>query len=336
LGRCAGCLLGKPIEGMTSYQIETLLKWKEDFPMSFYIAKKGGLPSDFEMDSEQFKRYTTGVFENVDQMLRDDDIDYTLIALYVLEKYGPYFTSFDIGITWLQLLPILATYTAERVAYRNLAIGLKPPETAQFFNPYREWIGAQIRADMWGYVNPGNPKKAAQYAFRDGIVSHQKNGVYGEMFIACTIASCFYTDKINDAVEQGLCAIPSNSRLAEALNDVVEWCSIDNNWKVTLGRIINKHGRYNWFHTIPNTAIVLMALLYGNGDFELSITIAVMAGLDTDCNGATVGSIVGTYLGAERLPSKWIEPLNDRVSTALVGIPDAKISDLAKRTVAQI
>ncbi len=32
-----------------------------------------------------------------------------------------------------------------------------PPETALIRNPYREWIGAQIRADLWGWVSPAQP-----------------------------------------------------------------------------------------------------------------------------------------------------------------------------------
>lgn len=336
LGRCAGCLLGKPVEGMTRNKIASLLKWKGDLPLSFYISRKGGLPPGFEMDSEEVKRYETGVFENVKQMLRDDDIDYTLIGLHVLEQYGHSFTSMDIGATWLQCMPLLMTYTAERVAYKNLANGLRPPETAIVYNPYREWIGAQIRGDMWGYVNPGNPKQAAEFAFRDATVSHQKNGVYSEMFVSATIAAAFCVDDVRSAIEYGLGEIPSRSRLAEAICNVVHWCEIDTDWETTLDRIMAHYGHYNWFHTIPNAAIVVMALLHGRGDFEMTITTAVMAGLDTDCNGATAGSILGAYLGASRLPSKWIKPLNDRISTAVVGMSDTQIRNLAERTLAII
>jgi ADP-ribosylglycohydrolase len=334
LGRCAGCLLGKPVEGMMSEQIAALLTWKKAVPLNFYIAQKGGLPPDFLMDEEQVKRYQTGTFENVNQMLRDDDIDYTLIGLAILEKFGRDFTATDIGATWLQTMPLLMTYTAERVAYRNFANGLTPPETSRVLNPYREWIGAQIRGDIWGYVNPGNPELAAEYAFRDGILSHQKNGVYGEMFISALIAAAFDAKDLRSAILTGLGEIPGRSRLAEVIRQVMEWSDRDRDWKTTLNRILNCYKSYNWFHTIPNAAIVVMALLYGNGDFEKTITIAVLAGLDTDCNGATAGSIVGTYLGAANLPSKWIAPLNDRVATAVVGMTEIAISELAERTLA--
>jgi ADP-ribosylglycohydrolase len=68
------------------------------------------------------------------------------------------------------------------------------------------------------------------------------------------------------------------------------------------------------------------------GDFGRTISIAVMCGLDTDCNGATAGSLVGVLLGAKALPPKWVEPLNNRLRSIVVGFNENKISDLAKRT----
>ena len=57
-----------------------------------------------------------------------------------------------------------------------------------------------------------------------------------------------------------------------------------------------------------------------------------MGGWDTDCNGATVGSIVGVMLGATRLPEKWIAPLNDRVESIISEYNNSRLSDLARRT----
>ncbi len=85
-------------------------------------------------------------------------------------------------------------------------------------------------------------------------------------------------------------------------------------------------------HSINNGAIVAMGLLYGEGDFEKSITITVMGGLDTDCNGATVGSILGVSSGAKSLPEKWTAPLNNLTESYVQGFNNSQISDLAKRT----
>ena len=79
-------------------------------------------------------------------------------------------------------------------------------------------------------------------------------------------------------------------------------------------------------------SLSFLALLYGNGDFEKTICLAVMGGLDTDCNGATAGSIAGVMLGDDRIPSKWTSPLNDTVQSFVAGVGKGSIKDFAERT----
>ncbi|RLE97769.1 MAG: ADP-ribosylglycohydrolase family protein, partial [Thermoprotei archaeon] len=225
------------------------------------------------------------------------------------------------------------TYTAERAAYRNLVIGLKPPETATFLNPYREWIGAQIRADLWGYVSPGDPERAAEYAYRDPRLSHTKNGIYGEIFVAALIALAYVHEEPLKLVEEAARAVPERSRLAEAIRHVVALYRKGLEWEEAVEEILARYGRYHPVHTVNNAAIVVAALLWGEGDFARTITYAVLAGLDTDCNGATAGSVVGLMLGASRLPREWVRPLNDTLATGLSGLGEVRISKLAERTV---
>jgi len=341
LGRCAGCLLGKPVEGLSREQIAVWLKIADAYPLKDYFPAVNDLPEDapkwlrdrlYYIES-YFKKTGVGVLRGqINRMARDDDIDYTIINLHILENYGLNFTSMNVGEAWLHLLPYLQVYTAERAAYRNLVNGLEPPETATYMNPYREWIGAQIRADMWGYVSPGKPELAAELAYRDASLSHVKNGIYGEMFVSAMISAAFTTDDVKEIIETGLAAIPNKSRLAEAIKDVMKWSKEYADWRDTWSRIFEKYGYYHFVHTINNAAIVAMGLLYGKGDYERSITISVMGGLDTDCNGATAGSILGVILGAKNLPEKWIKPLNDTVESYVIGYNNSKISHLAERT----
>ena len=78
--------------------------------------------------------------------------------------YGFEFTSENVAEAWVRCRSKDSYCTAERVAYCNFIKGYRPPQTALYKNPYREWIGAQIRGDYWGYINPGNPEKAAEMA----------------------------------------------------------------------------------------------------------------------------------------------------------------------------
>ena len=332
LGRCAGCLLGKPVEGLSKEQIEKWLKIADAYPLDDYFPPLHDLPKD----APEWLRSRVSRLEvlrgYIDRMARDDDVDYTIMNLHVLETHGFRFTTEDIGDAWLNNLPFLRVYTAERAAYRNLVNGLAPPETATCMNPYREWIGAQIRADMWGYVAPGMPEYGAELAYRDARLSHVKNGIYGEMFVSAMISAAFTTSDVEEIINIGLSEIPARSRLSEAVKDVVEWKKRYSDWRESWRRINEKYGNYHRVHTINNAALVLLGLLYGEGDFGRSIAISVMGGWDTDCNGATVGSILGVMLGADRLPKKWIDPLNDRVESFVTGYNNSRISDLSKRT----
>lgn len=326
LGRSAGCALGKPVEGWHKERIESYLKFADAYPLDDYFPVVEGHPEGYQVHSEECTR------GNVEYMARDDDMDYTILGLHILESRGLDFTTQDVANTWLNRMPFHLVYTAERVAYRNLVNGISPPESAMHNNPFREWIGAQIRADAWGYVAPGYPEKAAEFAFRDAAVSHVKNGIYGEMLMAAMLSASFITDDIDEVLAIGLSEIPAKCRLAEAMKDILAWSKECDTWQEAWEKINDKYGYYHGVHTINNAAVVLMGLLYAQGDYEKSITISVMGGWDTDCTGATAGSIAGAMLGAEALPDKWIKPLNDRIFSVVRGFNECQISELAKRT----
>jgi len=339
LGRSAGCLLGKPVEGCNKEQIEEWLKIAGAYPLRDYFPPLPTLPPDapdwLKVRSDLIGAHhgLSVLSGHITRMVRDDDTDYTIMGLHILEKFGPDFTTMNVGQSWLYLFPYWQVYTAERVVYRNLVNGIFPPDSATYMNPYREWIGAQIRADMWGYVSPGVPDLGADLAYRDACLSHVKNGIYGELFVSAMISAAFTTSDIKEVIDTGLSVIPRKSRLAEAVKDVLAWSKASSDWRDTWRKINDKYGHYHFVHTINNAAIVLMGLLHGGGDFGKSIAISVMGGFDTDCNGATTGSILGIMHGAKALPEKWVKPLNDRIESFVIGYNNSQISDLAKRTV---
>ena len=324
LGRAAGCALGKPVEGWSKGEIDSYLQFAEALPLDDYFPLVDGYPEGLKLRCPDCTR------GRIHYMARDDDLDYTILGLHVLESYGPGFTSHNVAETLLNRLPYHLTYTAERTAYRNLVNNLWPPESARHRNPYREWIGAQIRADAWGYAAPGWPEKAAEFAFRDATVSHVKNGIYGEMFVAAMLAAAFVTSDVEEVIKVGLSEIPGNCRLAEAVRDTVEWSKELSDWEKVWTRINEKYGHYFVMHAINNAALVVMGLMAGQGDYETSIVVAVRGGWDTDCNGATAGSVCGMMLGADALPEKWVGVLNDRLISAVREFSECKISELAK------
>jgi ADP-ribosylglycohydrolase len=328
LGRCAGCNLGKPFEGMDRVSIRDYLDFAGAYPLTDWVPRLDPLPERFA----SVARAAESVRGNVRAMPRDDDIDYTVLGLLLLEQHGLDYTSDDVARAWLELLPFLQIFTAERVAYRNLLHGIAPPETARVRNPYREWIGAQIRADVFGYVCPGDPAAAAGLAYNDAAVSHVANGIYGEQWAAALVAASFTAPSMIEALAVASLVVPPRSRLAEALDLVADHHAAGASWDGLRDVLEARYGQLDFVHTIQNAAVVAAALLWGEGDFTRTIGLAVEGGWDTDCNGATAGSAFGVMHGLEGIPEHWTAPLNDTIRSALFGYDGARISDLAART----
>ena len=273
--------------------------------------------------------------DTVDGMPVDDDTNYIVLSQKIIDTYGRDFNSYDVSRTWLNLQQKDAYCTAERVAFCNFVKGFEPPESAMYQNPYREWIGAQIRGDYFGYINPGDPQQAAEMAFRDAAISHIKNGIYGEMFVAAMLAVAACTDHVPDIIRGGLAQIPRTSRLYEAITDVLYGYENGVSQKDCFADIHNRYDEYTghgWCHTIPNAMIVAASLLYGNADYGKSICMAVETGFDTDCNGATVGSVLGMARGIESIDPVWTAPINNTLHTSIFGVGTVKISDVVAST----
>ena len=323
LGRAAGCQLGKPVEGWPRRRIDAFLESMDVLPLDDYIPFKEGTIA------ARLKTSTRGNFEC---MARDDDLDYPILGLLTLEAKGADLTSRNMANTWLSHMPFGMVYTAESIAYRNFVNRCWPPQSATWRNPYREWIGAQIRADAFGWAAPGWPERAAELAYRDASISHVKNGIYGEMFVAAMLAAAFVESDIDEIVRIGLSEIPAQCRLAEAVQDTLAWCREESGWEAVWDRIHGKYGHYHGVHTINNAALVVMGLAFGAEDYETGIVTTVRGGWDADCNGATVGSILGTKFGAGALPEKWTGALGDRLLSCVRDHNDNRISELAERT----
>ncbi|WP_328414915.1 ADP-ribosylglycohydrolase family protein [Streptomyces violaceus] len=320
LGRATGCLLGKPVEKLPLEAIRQLARATGNWPLTTYFTARG-VPEDLLRKHPWNRRSAhTSLAENTDGMPEDDDLNYPLLNLLVLQRHGSTFTTTDVARTWLDELPAGRTFTAERIAYRNLLSGLEPPHTARHRNPFREWIGALIRADVHGWTHPGNPAAAAEQAHRDATLTHTANGVYAAMFAAATLATAATGEHdIHTCLRTGLTVVPPRSRLARAVHHAVRLAQEHSDFDTVVDAL---HATYadthHWVHAVPNTALIAAALTHANGDFSGSVCRAVSGGWDTDSNGATAGSIAGLLAGhPAALPDRWTAPLKNRLATSV-------------------
>ena len=340
-GRIAGCLLGKPIEGIRFDKLTELLKNTDNYPMSRYI-KRGELTEDM-CKQANFGLLDKGkahcYIDNLEYAPYDDDTNYVVMNCLTVERYGRDFSPFLMADMWLRMQPKEAYCTAERVAITNFMRGYNPPYSAVHKNPYREWIGAQIRGDYFGYCNPGDPEDAARMAFNDASISHIKNGIYGEMWIAATIAAAAVCKDVRLAILYGMEEIPHTSRLYEALSNVVKSYDegmSEKDWFDDFHKRWNDCNSHHWCHTISNAEICAAALLYGNGEYTSSVCLAVQNGFDTDCNGATVGSVCGILNGIEGIDKCWYENLNGTLETSLCTYAKVAIDEFVEKTLVHI
>ena len=336
-GRCSGCLLGKPVEGWDRARMEGFLRESGRWPLSDYFRYAStplAIRERYGLDT-----YWTGktFVDQVESMPEDDDLNYTVAALAIAKQYGLDFSPADVAEFWMDTLPILHTMTAEAMAYRNFCQLIAPPLSASVRNPYREWIGAQIRADFWGYVSPGDPSRAASLAWRDACISHTRNGIYGAMWVAAMNAAAFVTADRRLIIQAGLAEIPARSRLSSAIATVLHWHEQELDYQQVIDRIHllwDEHNRHDAVHTVSNAMIVAMGILWGEGEFGTSICRAVQACFDTDSNGATTGSILGILHGYAALPARWVDPLHDTLHTGLAGYSVVRLQDMAQQTYA--
>jgi ADP-ribosylglycohydrolase len=276
-------------------------------------------------------RYGTVTDYLVPPKVENDDTAYPILVLHTLDEYGPSFTSEQLALEWVEHLPY--AFTAEQVALENLKAGMMPPESGRFRNPCNEWIGAQMRGEIHGLLTPFRPDLAAELAFRDAIISHRREGVYGEIFCAALISIAFSGRPIEETLRLALSFVPPESHFHEVVEKTIQWCKEIGEWKGVLLKIEQELGHYHWIHTFPNIATAITGLLLGEGDFDRSLTTTLMCGFDTDCSAGQVGGFLGTLLGYESIPDKWRAPVGKEFESYVIGFEKMSFTKLSEWTV---
>jgi ADP-ribosylglycohydrolase len=304
LGKIIGVYLGRPFEGWTYDKIMSSLG-----PVNYYVHDKIGVPL----------------------IVTDDDITGTFTFLRALPDYGNRkdLTSQQIGQTWLNYLIKERTIlwwgglgnSTEHTAYLRLKSGIPAPQSGSIAlntKVVAEQIGAQIFIDGWAMVAPGDPALAAELARRAGTVSHDGEAVYGAQVIAALEAQAFIENDLNKLIDTAVSFIPKDSIIYRLIEDIRDCHAQEADWHKAR-KFIEDHFGYDKYggncHMVPNHALIIMALLYGEDDFQKSLMIVNTSGWDTDCNSGNVGCILGIKNGLAGLETgpDWRGPVADQV-----------------------
>lgn len=334
--KLTGCFLGKNIGGTAGAPMEWL-RQVNDF--TFYTQKLDGNP------------------------LPNDDLDIQLLWLIALEEKGLSLDAKTLGEYWLSFVtPHWSEYGIGKI---NMRSGMPPPWCGTHYNEFKDSCGAYIRSEIWAAIAPGAPMIAAKYALEDGVLDHgDGEGTYAEIFAAAMQSAAFVESDLAKLVEIGLSYIPENCVTAQAVRYVMQAHAAGTGYLEVRDEVLRQFrgcvsganpmtgskedyekGFFDGnlgFDVPSNIAIVIIGMLYCEGDFDKLMRYTINCGEDTDCTAATAGAIYGLIHGAAGIPQRWLEPIGTSIKTGCLNLGElggygaeipATIDELVDRTV---
>lgn len=304
LGKIIGVYLGRPFEG---WWYDTIMEKLGE--INNYVHDKLGKPL----------------------VVTDDDISGTFTFLRAMPDHGNRLdlTPAEIGRSWMNYLIEKKTIlwwgglgnSTEHTAYLRLKSGISAPlsgSTAVNGPIVSQQIGAQIFIDGWGMISPGDPERAADLARRAASVSHDGEAIYGAQVLAAMEAQAYVESGIDQLIDTAVSFIPKESIIFRMISDLRDWFITDSDWRTTYQRIVKQYGYKDYIggcHMVPNHALIILGLLYGQGDFQKSLMVCNTCGWDTDCNSGNLGCLLGIRNGLAGFdgPVDWRGPVSDRM-----------------------
>lgn len=283
LGKNIGGTLGMPFEGDTNIH-----------DITFYTSLKEGEPA------------------------ANDDLDLQILWLKAMQENEAHIDAFTLADYWLKYVPV--NWNEYGIGKANMRSGLMPPVSGEFNNSrWKNSNGAWIRSEIWACLFPGNPEMAAKMAREDACIDHgAAEGTYAEIFTASIESAAFIESDRDSLISFGLSMIPPGCRVARAVKTAIKAKAEGKDWKEARMAVINDTKDMGWFQAPRNVAFTIIGWLYGENDFGKSICIAVNCGDDTDCTGATLGSIFGIIGGTKVIPENWRKPVGNKIATVAI------------------
>ncbi len=265
-------------------------------------------------------------------VLPNDDLDLQLVFLVAAERFGRALTAENLADYWMYGIPVdWSEYGAGRA---NVKFGFAPPVSGGFHNEFKNSCGCFIRSELWACLHPGHPERAVKYAYMDGVVDHADEGVFGEVFCAAVESAAFVEADARKLIDIGLSYIPADCAVAGAVRLAVAAYDDGRGWKQARHDILSAYpDTFGLMRSEPdpliprgelgfdapgNIGLMVMAWLYGEGDFSRSICIATGCGEDSDCTAGTLASILGIIGGMDTFDTRWLAPIGDEIKTCTV------------------
>ena len=250
----------------------------------------------------------------------NDDLDLQLVWLHAMETLPPSEVNCrSLGEMWQSY--ITPHWNEYGIGKNNMKRGILPPLAGDYDNTWVNSNGAWIRTEIWATLFPGCPALACKYAIEDARVDHGAGeGTYAAAFVAAMESIAFVEKDIRKIIEIALEYIPAESRMAKSVIHTLECFDKGLTPKDARNSIqrLNADIGDGWFEAPSNVSYVLLGMLWGGGDFKKSMIATLNCGDDTDCTGATLGSVLGIIGGTTALPEDWCEHIGDAIVTCSI------------------
>ena len=278
-----------------------------------------GGPTEFKychklVPAKKVRAWSPGI---VNEAFHQDDLYVEMTFLSTLERYGLDVDIRRAGIDFANSRYRLWHANAEgRNALRK---GIAPPDSSHpSVNTCANDIDYQIEADYSGLVAPGCFQGVVSLGEKFGRLMNYGDGLWAGQFVGAMYAAAFFAREPRHIVETALRAIPAQSRYAEMVRDLLVWHKADGaDWEGAWRKVVDKYGHEGGCTMQPNVieatlngAMVVMGVLYGEGDPTRTIQIATRGGYDSDCNPSSAAGVIFTAIGKRNLPSVWYEKLD--------------------------
>jgi hypothetical protein len=290
------------------------------------------------------------VFENSEgQWGADDDTDIEYLYQHLLTKHQTTrLTPLQIRDGWLQHIysdentPFVNAdgqkenylWVSNQRAHDLMREGMLPPETgAAKNNPHFDMIDAQLTTEIFGLFAPGRPDIALDMAELPILTTAREDARWAAEFyiimysLAATLEkSTPSPDDILTLAKKARQRLPDASYSAHMFDFVLSQYQADLPWEATRDAVYQRYqvaqkDGYNitskklycngCFASGINFAASIISLLYGEGDYQNTVKIAVLTGWDSDNPAATWGGMLGFIIGKQGIEAQFNRKFSD-------------------------
>lgn len=303
-----------------------------------------GRSCEFAFKGEWAQHVPTWNEALLDIALIEDDLYIPYAMMKVLDEQGTAVSGAEMAVA---LYPYSFEFWGDHL--RTFEAGIAPPSAGHpAHSPYPDALSYSFAADFSGLIAPGNISVPVELAQRFGSMLVYADGIYGGAFVGAMYTKALMCDDMRAILDTALGAVPQDAWLYQAIKDVLDMYDAgESDAQKAFNFITDKYyfePMYNWIEwpyggrlnginldAKLNCAYIAIALLYGEGDIEKTLEIALKCGQDTDSNAANALGVLFTTIGYEDLPETYKRPLKGNMTFLYVEDTFDALVKLTKR-----